>query len=155
MGKGIKPGTVPNRPTGSAVRLQRISLQIVRIAKRAGNTDTCQKDAPQTKTALKKLMKIRKKKDKMPTRSPRKLTTKKVPVTAHFVVPAQFVTCDKMCTLNGTFCHTVHTLSPENDKMCSLSQHILSPLREHQKNCAHIYVTSRLVYGQCITSGVP
>ena len=31
----------------------RISLQIVRTAKRAGNTDTCQKDAPLTRTAVK------------------------------------------------------------------------------------------------------
>ena len=68
-------------------------------------------------------------------------------VTAHFVAPAQFVADDKMCTLNGTFCRTLHTLSPESDKMCSCSPHILSPLREHQTNCAHIYnVTSRLVY---------
>ena len=77
-------------------------------------------------------------------------------VKAHFVAPAQFVPGDKMCILNSTFCRTLHTLSPENDKMCSRSRHILSPLREHQKNCAHIYnVTSRLVYGQFITSGVP
>ena len=53
-------GTVPNRPTVSAVRLQRMSLQIVRTAKCAGNTDTCQTDALQTKTALKKLMKTKK-----------------------------------------------------------------------------------------------
>ena len=69
----------PNRPTVSAVRLQRISLQIVRTVKRAGNTDTCQKDAPLTRTAVKTTMKTRKKKRKMPTRSPRKLTSKKDP----------------------------------------------------------------------------
>ena len=77
-------------------------------------------------------------------------------VTAHFVAPAQFVAGDKMCTFNGTFCRTLYTLSPQSDNICSRSRHILSPLREHQTNCAHIYnVTSRLVYSQCITSGVP
>ena len=56
-------------------------------------------------------------------------------VKAHFVVPAQFVAEDKMCTFNGTFCRTLHTLSPQNDKMCIRSRHILSPLREHRTNC--------------------
>ena len=63
------------------------------------------------------------------------------PVTAHFVVPAQFVAGDKMCILNGTFCRTLHTLSPEDDNMCSRSRHILSPLREHQTNCAQCHLT--------------
>ena len=54
-------------------------------------------------------------------------------VTAHFVAPAQFVTGDKMCTPNGTFCRPLHTLSPEGDKMCSRSRHILSPLRERER----------------------
>ena len=60
-------------------------------------------------------------------------------VTAHFVAPAQFVAGDKMCTLNGTFCSTLHTLSPENDNMCSRSRHILSPLKEHQRT-VRIYI---------------
>ena len=59
-------------------------------------------------------------------------------VMAHFVAPAQFVAGDKMCTLNGTFCRTLHTLSPENDKMCSRSRHILSPLRTPKELCAYI-----------------
>ena len=44
-----------------------------------------------------------------------------------------------MCTFNGTVCRTLHTLSPQNDKMCISSRHILSPLREHGTgtNCAH------------------
>ena len=34
-------------------------------------------------------------------------------VTAPFVAPAQFVVDDKMCSLNGTFCRPLHTLSPQ------------------------------------------
>ena len=68
-GEGIKRGTVPNRPTVSAVH----------IVKRAGNTYTCQKDAPQAKTALKKLVNTKMKTHKMPTGRPSKLTSKKDP----------------------------------------------------------------------------
>ena len=67
-------------------------------------------------------------------------------VTAHFVASAQFVVGDKMCTLNGTFCRTLHTLSPENDKMCNGSRHILSPLKERHRTVRIYNVTSRLVY---------
>ena len=54
-------------------------------------------------------------------------------VTAHFVAPAQFVVDDKTCSLNSTFCHPLHTLSPQGDKMCSCSRHILSPERERER----------------------
>ena len=59
-------------------------------------------------------------------------------VTAHFVAPAQFVAGDKMFTLSGTFCRTLHMLSPEDDNMCSRSRHILSPLRKHQTKWRNI-----------------
>ena len=72
-------------------------------------------------------------------------------VTAHFVAPAQFVAGDNMCTLNGTFCRTLHTLSPENDKMCNRSRHILSPLTEHQRTVRIYTMLPRVWY---ITSGV-
>ena len=55
-------------------------------------------------------------------------------LTAHFVAPAQFVIGDKTCTPNGTFCHPLHTLSPEGDKMCSRSRHILSPSTERERD---------------------
>ena len=60
------------------------------------------------------------------------------PVTAHFVAPAQFVASDKMCTLNSTFCRTLHKLSPEDDKMCSRSRHILSPRESARQTVRNI-----------------
>ena len=74
-----------------------------------------------------------------------------IPVTAHFVAPAQFVAGNKMCTFNGTLCRTLHTLSPQRDNMCSRSRHILSPLREHRTNCG-IYTMLPLVW--CIASAL-
>ena len=70
---------------------------------------------------------------------------------AHFVAPAQFVADDKMCAFNGTFCPTLHTLSPQSDNMCSRSQHILSP-RGSTRRTVRIYTMLPRVW--CIASAL-
>ena len=62
-------------------------------------------------------------------------------VTAHFVTPAQFVADDKMCTFNGTFCRTLHTLSPQKrQNVHQFTAHCVPPerARERDELCAYI-----------------